>query len=556
MQHFSGLGTPDYSQHRAGSINSTVKMILAGSLIAVWGFSVYLRCSDAVIKRYLVAIATLLSLWLLNVIVKYSIHNDFLTSMGWYFYYVPILFTPTLCLFSALRAATLDQMSGVRGLKAVVVVFDVLLLLFVLSNNIHQGVFVFSFDDPHWQQNYTYAPGYWLVFAWCLLQFFTTFATLFVAAHKQLRSAFLPLLAIAILGITYGVFYALRVGGVVSSNFALTFSLIVAVALEACLDLGLLPSYGRYGEAFKKLPFDMKILSHDYQVVFSTDYSGSLTPEVRAMAKEAFSHGEESASFREEGKEDTLFRMLSIAGGAVLYTNEVSGIIERRKQLELKRDALRRRNLMLEGGREVQGRLYRQKVEGELFDELDSSLKAATVRIRDLLETLPSAEDEEGAAQRKAQLVMVKLLVAYCKRKGSLVLDRKSDPEFDRERLQLIVNETSADLRAAGVDCAAIVEVEKTLPSTTASILYDCLYDFALESLFYESPTLMFYIHEKDSSQVEMNAVMEKTVQSQGGCSQRMADLRKTLEQRNVAFRLEDEDCRTSLVVIASREEL
>lgn len=58
----------------------------------------------------------------------------------------------------------------------------------------------------------------------------------------------------------------------------------------------------------------------------------------------------------------------------------------------------------------------------------------------------------------------VKLLVAYCKRKGGLILAEKSDPDFNRERLELVFNETAADLRSLDIECAALVETSGGAP--------------------------------------------------------------------------------------------
>lgn len=554
LQLFSHLPIVDHSPDKTGAINPGARMLIVGCLIAVWGFSVQMRCSDAAIRRYFIAIAVLFILWLLDVIIKHATDDDFWNSVYWYLFYVPLLFTPTLFLFSALRAATLDRVRLVRILKPLAVAVNISLLLLVFTNNIHHQVFVFTFDDPDWSRNYTYAWGYWLIFGWCVFQFVAFIATLFIAARRQLHSAFLPLVVIAAMGIVYGLLYALRVGNVMSSNFTLTFIIIVTVAMEVCLDLGLLPSYVRYGEAFEKLPFDVKILTHGFQTAFSTDCAKSLTPEVRAAVENASKEGNGSASFKVSGQPTTLFKLFSIAGGTVLFTSDVSGIVERRKRLEQRRDALRRRNRMLERNRTVQGRLYRQKAEGELLDELDRSLGKTTVQIREILDTLPTGEDEESRLKRRNRLALVKLLVAYCKRKGSLVLDRKDDPEFERGRLQLIVNETSADLRTVGIDCAAIVEVDDVLPAATASVLYDCLYDFAIEAFFYDNPALMFYIHDKGSRHIEMSAVMEKANKEYAGHAKRLTELHETLETRNVAFRLDDSKDRMSLTVIASRE--
>lgn len=68
------------------------------------------------------------------------------------------------------------------------------------------------------------------------------------------------------------------------------------------------------------------------------------------------------------------------------------------------------------------------------------------------------------------------------------MLAGKSDPAFNRERLQLVFNETAADLRTLGIDCAALVDIKRVLPASTVSVLYDCLYDFAAAAFAASNP--------------------------------------------------------------------
>ena len=52
----------------------------------------------------------------------------------------------------------------------------------------------------------------------------------------------------------------------------------------------------------------------------------------------------------------------------------------------------------------------------------------------ELLSVLPRGDSPRERAERRDILTEVKLLVAYCKRKGALVLSEESNPEFDRDR--------------------------------------------------------------------------------------------------------------------------
>ena len=128
----------------------------------------------------------------------------------------------------------------------------------VLTNNYHHLVFAFDLSDPHWSRDYTYQAGYWCVTAWALVQYVGFFAAAFPAARTQLKSAFLPMAIILGVGAAYFALFIARKAGLFSTNIALVYSILVIVALELSLDLGILPSYARYDQFFSKLPFDLK----------------------------------------------------------------------------------------------------------------------------------------------------------------------------------------------------------------------------------------------------------------------------------------------------------
>lgn len=201
--------------------------------------------------------------------------------------------------------------------------------------------------------------------------------------------------------------------------------------------------------------------------------------------------------------------------------------------------------------------LYRTQQERALIDEIEQTLAAKTRRIDDLLSDLPRGNDPQSLAKRRERLTEVKLLIAYCKRKGGLVLAGKSDPAFNRERLQLVFNETAADLRTLGIDCAALVDVKRVLPASTVSVLYDCLYDFAAAAFAASNPILMLFVSDKAEAGegegsgdgvavgqhrrvVEMRAALEAGGSSQSkGYTRSLEELRRVLERRNVRFALD-----------------
>ena len=118
-------------------------------------------------------------------------------------------------------------------------------------------------DDPGWSGNYRYEWCYWLVAGWFVLLYGAFFALLFPAARKQLRPSFAPLAIIAGLAIAYSLLYILRNAHFFSTNLALTYTILIVVAVEITLATGILPSYAWYRETFYKLPFDLKVLTRN-----------------------------------------------------------------------------------------------------------------------------------------------------------------------------------------------------------------------------------------------------------------------------------------------------
>ena len=538
-----------------GSDATTGYMVLFGPLVAIWGVSVHLRCPDKAIRRYLLAIAALIGLWMLLVLVKYSVRSYRLAAALWYCYYIPMCAIPTLCLACALRAAAVDGTRAGHAIRAAGAGISAAFVTLVLTNNLHHLVFRFSFADPEWAGNYTYAPGYYALAAWCATLLAGFFGTLFLAARKQLRSAFVPLVVLLGAGGAYGALYALRHVGAFATNVSLVYSTLALVALELTLDLGLLPSYAWYQDAFASLPFDLKVIGGTGRVEAATNVAAPLDPAAAAILA---GHGEKGAgggaggrqasvagggagatpadepwAFRTSAIPGTLFKAYPVRGGRALLANDVSGIDQRRAALQAKSDRLGRSNALLSQMTKVRGEQARLRNERELYGQIEASLADKTARIKELLDTLPAGDDPASLARRRETLVEVKLLVAYCKRKGALVLAEKADPEFNRERLQLVFNETASDLRSIGVDCAAIVQTARPLPAGVVSVLYDCLYDFATAANAATDAVLMLFVQE-DGDAVVLRAALTATAAAGQDLTQALAALEGDLAARGI----------------------
>ena len=92
--------------------SSSLPLLVAAIIFSIWGVSVYLRCLDYVLRRRLVAVATICALWMIEVILKYKSFTPFYATVLWYLYYVPMTLIPLLYQLCGLRLAGLEHTPG------------------------------------------------------------------------------------------------------------------------------------------------------------------------------------------------------------------------------------------------------------------------------------------------------------------------------------------------------------------------------------------------------------------------------------------------------------
>ena len=140
--------------------SSSIPLLVAAIAFSIWGVLVYLRCLDYVLRRRLVAVATICALWMIEVILKYKSFTPFYATILWYLYYVPMTLVPLLYQLCGLRLAGLEQHRAGRRYRTALWVAAILLIGFVLTNDFHQQVFHFDRSSDTWSNDYTYGWGY------------------------------------------------------------------------------------------------------------------------------------------------------------------------------------------------------------------------------------------------------------------------------------------------------------------------------------------------------------------------------------------------------------
>ncbi|MDY5346653.1 MAG: hypothetical protein SPG37_03455 [Eubacteriales bacterium] len=149
---------------------SYLRSFLYIGLFAVWGLFVRLRIVQKQTRMYLTSVSVLLILWMTSRTAKYFIFwQPAAIRYLWYLFYLPMLFVPMLAVLIAL---SLGKPDGYRLPKSTWILWAVsgVLLLLVLTNDLHQLVFTFPADAAVWSDTDNgYAAGYFVVTGWQVL---------------------------------------------------------------------------------------------------------------------------------------------------------------------------------------------------------------------------------------------------------------------------------------------------------------------------------------------------------------------------------------------------
>ena len=302
-------------------------------LFSAWCYSLWIRIVQTQVRHYLLAISALMVLWILFRSIKFSIENTDAERWLWYFYYFPMLFIPMLSVFVSRSLGKGEDFRLPRWTK-ILYLPTLLLLLLVLTNDLHQQVFSFP-SGVLSDQEYRYESGYFFVLGWEALC--AGFALLSMVKNCRIprsrRIRWLPLVPLA-LSLAYACAYVKKVYWVwvLAGDMTVSQCLIFASILECCIQCGLIQSNLGYDELFEATSLPVQI----------TD--PAFCPKYASVSMQEALPQSELQQIRQDTvhlSDDTLLKRHKLRRGWVFWKEDISALNQIRKELELTRDELR-----------------------------------------------------------------------------------------------------------------------------------------------------------------------------------------------------------------------
>ena len=454
-----------------------IRSILYMGLFFAWGITLKRRIVHKMVRRYLIGIDGLILFWLIVRTLKFHILTiRFAARYMWYLYYLPMLFIP-MC--GVIIALTLGKPIDWRIPKKTLILWGVTLLLFILviTNDLHQKVFVFPADQRFFEwsdKEYSYATVYYIVMSWqitcALLALFLMLRKCRIPrTHRLMIMPFIP----SALAIVYAFAYWNRYDWFMTLFGDLTViqSILYALTFEICIQCRLIASNMRYDELFRAVTgCSAQITDNDYNVRYAA-------LDAEPFSLETLVSSEKTPILLPDHR---LLYNIPINGGHAIWTEDVSELIKRGAETREIKMELEERNSLLryEYTRDKKRREIEE--ENRLYDMLRSVTQQQIDKIAVRVDEYQASDKNSDESRRI--LARIAVLCGFIKRRRHLALLNYRNYDIPAAEMENAFGETIRALGLLSVRGTYFVDAVM-LNGRAAALAYDFFEDCVEETV-------------------------------------------------------------------------
>ncbi len=460
-------------------------------LLTAWGYSIHNRIIHKQVRHCLLMIIVMMIFWIIIKSVNYSIDNMNIKRYLWYLYYIPILFIPPVIFFIALSLGKSEDYQFPRRVKMLYIPSTVL-LLFVLTNDFHQTVFAFPSGIMS-VLDYQHKLVYYIILGWVILCAFCSLAVMLLKCRVLSQKTVLALPVVP-LCLSF-VYTALYISGVswlllLAGDMTVVHCLLISLALEGCIQCGLIQSNMGYNELLSATTLPVQITDENFLPKYTSFAMRKSPPQ---------SNPHHIVADTVMLDENTLLKRYKIHNGYIVWKEDITELNRLKEKLELTREELRNTGNILAAENAQHEKILRLSEENRLYDLIEFQTSQQVITLRNLLDELQNTDDYDTAKRLLGQVIIIG---TYIKRKSNLIFNGVKNGIISVQELRLSLNESVENINLYGEKCKAIVNGDCSLTSNQATQIYD-LFESVVES---EIETLKSMLISVDvGEQVEVN---------------------------------------------------
>lgn len=444
-----------YSLYALVSIPNHILYFSMLFLTIIWGRRLRRRMKGTEGEWIILFMVILCFFWLFfrSIIAALPVEMITIRRYNWYSYYVYMALLTTLILCLAVTGSRgRGQGSWPLWLKGTALL-NVSLALVIMTNDFHGAAFSFPEGLPSAPDIHIYRWGYYALsaaYAGELIVLVFYLIRRAVKNHVGNIKIFLPV-AELILYLLYVAAYALGMKVAVATDFTLITVFSFFLWIEWMIDSHMIEGNGSYEDFFNYSSLALAIKDSRGRTLYH-----SVGPRMR--------------------KEDCEVKILPVQGGTALWYRNVQEIREKRRQMGLVNQALRRTADMLEKEGALRRSYIRLAAEWKIYRELETIVKRKSRLILRHASFLQHARPGNEADEAVFRL---NVLACYVKRRCILFLKGAEGGKVDCRDFQMAAEELFRYLSPRGI--RAVLHSEGAagiLPASSVLTFYDFLEEY------------------------------------------------------------------------------
>lgn len=456
-------------------------------------------------RQYLTAIGCLMVCWFFLRTVKYHILLDPLGGhICWYLYYIPMILIPTFGL-SATLLMDGEEKKTTKWITGTLLFFSVVLIVCVLTNDLHQRVFRFEGPVPYSDKNYSYGILFMLIQLWIIACLVIMEILLVKKSRIPDRKRFwLPVIpGLLLLGWNIANLLRLPFIKTFAGDMTAICCLLMAAIFQGCILCGLIQTNSRYFELFQATGgLDAEITDDSFRRYYFSGEFPELSKDLRdsIIAK---------SSVQERG---IRINHLPVKGGHLFWSEDISVLLDQYQDIQEQQEELTARNQLLR-------KTYKKEAERRKLEEqnrLLNIIQSQTSRQYELLSHYME-KLEQTDSREEYELILSKIVVigTYLKRWKNLMLTRYSSREdsLTMADLKQSLAESCENLKLCEIKAAYFVQdKEKQLRADDVLKCYD-FFEWLVEQLFDVMNSVFFRVtHIEEKLQISVHIVSQEDI--------------------------------------------
>ena len=392
--------------------------------------------------------------------LKYSVFAgvDVLARHTWYLYYLPMLLIPLFLFYISLLVSP----SGDEHIPKqwyLIAAVTIIIIVIVLTNDLHGLVFKFSPGFANWNNDYTHEPLFYVATAWQYVLYIAAILILVIKSRisSTKRYAWLTLIPFAI-GIAMCVLLVTdmmpRINGSIIIEFPEALSFMVAGVLECCMQLGLIPTNSNYGKLFGAFSLAAQITDRNGMPVYISNTSKPLTAD-------QFNSPDGS---RIDGH--TVLHKMDLPGGYGFWQDDMTEIDRLNDELAQAKEGLAQEAELIRLENELKENEAKIEQRSAVYDEIAKNTRRQSLEISALAQKARETFDADVRNECRRRIT---LFASYIKRYANLMLLSYENDTIEAGELALSFSEVLRYLNFAGIPgelvsgAAGVIDSQKAL---------------------------------------------------------------------------------------------